>query len=420
MLKPAQAFVVSCLVGMVAACSKDPGAAGGPGKGGPSKGPTSFPVEVAAVESRRVEYTVNAVGSVDAFEQVQITARVAGAVETVRFVEGDRVKKGAVLVEIEPGRYQLAVRSAQATLERAQASKDDAQRSLTRREKMMAEGIASAEEIDSMRTKSATSSAEVSQAQASVALASLNLRDAYVRAPFEGTIQTRTVRTGQYVQAGTVLATLIQREPLLLRLQVPEHEAVPLKVGGQARFTVRGLDGTLTAELTHVSEAADPTTRMVQLVGKINSPPEGLRPGAFAEVSIPVGASLDAPVIPQTAVRPSERGFLSFVVEDGKAKERILKLGMRTAEGLVEVKSGVRPGEMLVVRGAEALKDGTLVKVSPGGAGASLGERSPPSKNPSGAPSAGPTASPVTPASAEGDAGAAARGAGSVDGGAGG
>ena len=413
MLKPSQAFLVFCLVGTAAACSKDPGAAGGPGKGGPNKGPTSFPVEVSTVESRRVEYMVSAVGSVDAFEQVQITARVAGAVETVRFVEGDKVKKGAVLVEIEPGRYQLAVRSAQATLERAQASKDDAQRGLARREKMMAEGLATAEEIDGMRTKSATSSAEVSQAQASVSLASLNLRDAYVRAPFEGTIQTRTVRTGQYVQAGTVLATLIQREPLLLRLQVPEHEAVPLKVGGQARFTVRGIDGTLTAELTHVSETADPTTRMVQLVGKIDSPPEGLRPGAFAEVAIPVGASLDAPVIPQTAVRPSERGFLSFVVEDSKAKERILKLGMRTAEGLVEVKSGVRPGEMLVVRGAEALKDGSLVKVSPAAAPGQA-------PAPSGTPSVGPTASPITPPSAEGDAGTAARGAGSVDGGTGG
>jgi membrane fusion protein, multidrug efflux system len=411
MLNPGRAFAVFCLVGTAAACSKDSGPPGGAGKGGPGKGPTAFPVEVAAVESRRVEYTVNAVGSVDAFEQVQITARVAGAVEVVRFVEGDRVKKGAVLVEIEPQRFQLAVRSAQATLERAQASKDDAQRSLTRREKMMAEGLASAEEIDGMRTKSATSSAEVSQAQATLALASLNLRDAYVKAPFEGTIQTRTVRTGQYVQAGTVLATLIQREPLLIRLQVPEHEAVPLKIGVRARFTVRGLEGALTAELTHVSEAADPTTRMVQVVGKIDSPPEGLRPGAFAEVTIPVGAPVDAAVIPQTAVRPSERGFLSFVVEDGKARERILKLGMRTAEGLVEVKSGVSAGEMLVVRGAEALKDGAAVKVSaPRTSG-------PPS--PSGAPGAGPAPA-ISTAAAPGGVAPPVVGAGSADGGPGG
>ena len=354
------------MVGTASACSKDSGAAqGGAGKGAEARGPTAFPVEVVPVEARRVEYTVNAVGSVEAFEQVQITARIAGAVEAVRFVEGDRVKKGAVLIEIEPQRYQIAVRSAEATLERAKASKEDAQRTLARREKMLAEGIASAEEIDSVRTRAATSSAEVSQAQAALSLASLNLRDAYVRAPFEGTIQTRTVRTGQYVQAGTVLATLIQREPLLLRLQIPEHEAVQLKVGTRAHFTVRGMEGTLTAELTHISEAADSATRMVQVVGRIDSPPPPLRPGAFAEIVIPVGASAEAAVIPQTAVRPSERGFLSFVIEDGKAKERVLKLGMRTAEGHVEVKSGVRPGEVLVVRGAEALKEGATVKVLP-------------------------------------------------------
>jgi membrane fusion protein, multidrug efflux system len=73
-----------------------------------------------------------------------------------------------------------------------------------------------------------------------------------------------------------------------------------------------------------------------------------------------------APVIPQTAVRPSERGFLAFVVEDGKARERVVELGLRTADGLVEVRGGVKPGEQLVVRGGEALKDGAAVRIAEG------------------------------------------------------
>jgi membrane fusion protein (multidrug efflux system)/multidrug efflux system membrane fusion protein len=92
-----------------------------------------------------------------------------------------------------------------------------------------------------------------------------------------------------------------------------------------------------------------------------------LRPGAFAEITVPVGSSGDAPVVPQTAIRPSERGFLAFVIEGDVARERVLELGLRTATGEVEVLSGVRPGESLVVRGAEALKEGSKVRIVPAG-----------------------------------------------------
>jgi multidrug efflux system membrane fusion protein len=111
---------------------------------------------------------------------------------------------------------------------------------------------------------------------------------------------------------------------------------------------------------------------MVDVTAEIRQPSDRLRPGAFAEVTVPVGAAENAPVIPQTAVRPSERGFLAFVVERGLARERVLELGLRTPEGLVEVRSGLAPAESLVVRGAEALADGARVRVV-----ASVGAESP-------------------------------------------
>jgi multidrug efflux system membrane fusion protein len=89
-----------------------------------------------------------------------------------------------------------------------------------------------------------------------------------------------------------------------------------------------------------------------------------LRPGAFARVIVPIGAPREAPVIPQTAIRPSEKGFLAFTVADGVARERVLTLGMRTADGRVEVREGLEPGENLVIRGAEALRDGAKVKIA--------------------------------------------------------
>ena len=335
-------------------------------KKGPGRGASTFPVEVAPVESRRVEYVVTAVGSVDAFDQVQVTARVAGAVEQVRFAEGDVVKKGAPLVEIEVQRYQLAVRSAQASFQRAKAARDDAETTLARRERGVAEGVATAEDLQTVRTRLATAMADMSSAQAAVSLAELNLRDAYVRAPVGGTIQTRTVKTGQYVQPGTVLATLVQRDPLLVRFQVAEQEAPALTLKTPVRFAVRGMEKPFTAEITSIAETADMETRMVPVVAKVVDPPANLRPGAFAEVSISIAATEDAAVVPQTSVRPSDRGFLAYVAVGGKAEERVVKLGMRTVEGLVEVKSGLKPGELVVTRGSEALSDGASVRVSGG------------------------------------------------------
>ena len=167
------------------------------------------------------------------------------------------------------------------------------------------------------------------------------------------------VQTGQYVQPGTVLATVVQRDPLLLRFDVPESDAQRLANKLPVKFKVHSenADVDYSAVISHVSQQANETSRMVQITAEIDDPKkEDLRPGAFAEVTVAIGASVDATVVPQTAVRPSEKGFLAYVVEDGHAHERVLTLGMRTAEGLVEVRSGLKAGEQLVVRGAEALQ----------------------------------------------------------------
>lgn len=371
---------------LVLGCKKGEEAKGeGPG----AKGKTmSFPVEVVPVASERVEYTVTAVGSVDAFERVQLVARVAGAVEHVRFKEGDTVKKGQVLVEIDPARYTVAVRAAKASLEKAMAAKADADTGLARREDAGAEnaGVFSNEEVSTWRTRARSSNAQVAEAQAALDTASINLRDAFVKAPIEGKIQSRTVQTGQYVQPGTVLATILQRDPLLLRFQVPEIEAPRIKQGMLAHFEVRSDERRFKAAISYVSDAADSGTRMVSVTAEIDAAVrDELRPGAFAEVSVPVGENPAAPVIPQSAVRPSEKGFLAFVIENGAANERVLSLGLRTEDGRVEVKSGLKAGEMLVVRGAEALREGVPVRVVPPGQLQSQGEAKP--KSPSSAPS---------------------------------
>jgi multidrug efflux system membrane fusion protein len=104
---------------------------------------------------------------------------------------------------------------------------------------------------------------------------------------------------------------------------------------------------------------------MVPVVAEIAEEPS-LRPGAFAEVTVPVGVNEAALAVPETAIRPSERGFIAFVVEGNVAHERIVELGLRTPNGLVEVVKGLRAGESLVVRGGEALREGAKVRIGTG------------------------------------------------------
>ncbi|GMT99124.1 efflux RND transporter periplasmic adaptor subunit [Corallococcus caeni] len=377
------------MLSLAPGCKKDAPAQGGKGAG---RGPTQFPVEVATVEARDVEYAVSAVGAVEAFESVQITARVPGALERVTFSEGQVVKKGDTLAEIEPARYAIAVRAAEAALQKAQAALVEAKAGAQRRAEVNAQspGLLPAEQLETYQARAATAQADVAAAKAALDQAQLNQRDAYVRAPMDGVLQTRTVQTGQYVQPGVVLATLLRREPLLLRFNVPAADVARITPGMPARFTVRSEGGTYEAKITYVSASADAQSRMVAVTAEVTGEDaRKLRPGAFATVSVPVESRGGSPVIPQTAIRPSERGFLAFVVADNKARERILELGLRTSDGKVEVKEGLKAGETLVVRGAEALRDGVAVRVEEDRPKPKVGGEQPPTEGRGGAGSEG-------------------------------
>ena len=356
-------IVAVALALSAASCKKGP--EGAKGNAAFDRSKITFPVETQPVALRSLIYTVNAVGSVDAFEKVQVTARVSGVVDRVLFAEGSLARVDQVLVEIEPERYSLAVESAQAYYEKAVASQADAEAGLKRRVTVTDQnpGLIPGEEVETWRTRVAVAKSDVAQTKAALNQAKLNLHDAYVRAPSSGILQTRTVQTGAYVETGTVLATLVRRDPLLLRFKVPERDAVRLRAGMKAGFRVRNSEAQFASKIVHVAESADDSTRLVAVTAEIDDTrDEALRPGTFAEIIVPVSSERTAPVIPQTAIRASDRGFIAYVVENDLAAERILQLGMRTADGQVEVLSGLKPGERLVIRGAEALRNGAPVK----------------------------------------------------------
>ncbi|HEX4446007.1 MAG TPA: efflux RND transporter periplasmic adaptor subunit [Polyangiaceae bacterium] len=328
-----------------------------------------YPVEVAPLDVRQVQYNVLAPGSIDAFQQVQITSRVSGAVDKVAFVEGQTVQQGDTLVVIEIERFQVAVDQAKAALDKTIAAHKAAQAELARRQGAVAAhpGLVAGEEIEQYETSVASTQADSDSAQQTVRVAQLNLRDAYVRAPFAGVIQSRTVQAGQYLQPGVVLATLLQRDPLLLRFPVTEADAPRVKVGMMANLTLRESSRTYQAKIILVSAAADPTTRLVPVTATVDDTDHKywLRPGAFCDVNVPIGDARQGIVVPSLSVQPTEQGNVVYVVDPNNiAHQKSVTLGMHTPEGGVEVTQGLTAGELLVVRGFEPLSEGAPVQIS--------------------------------------------------------
>jgi len=328
-----------------------------------------YPVQIAPLVKRQLRYTVIAPGSLEAFQSVQITARVAGAVDQVAFREGAAVQKGDTLAVIDSERYEVAVGQAKAALARAQAAQKAAEAELARRQAANTEnqGLIAGAEIATFETAVATTKSDVESAAQALRAAQINLRDAFVRAPIGGVIQSRTVQVGQYLQPGVVLATVLQRDPLLLRFPVTEQDAPRIKVGMIANMNLREDERTYTAKVILVADAADPTTRLVPVTAEVDDTLHKywLRPGAFCEVNVPVGNARPAIVVPTIAVQPTENGNIVYVVDERNiAHVKPVSLGMHTPEGGVEVTEGLSEGLLLVVRGFEPLSEGAPVKIT--------------------------------------------------------
>jgi membrane fusion protein, multidrug efflux system len=336
----------------------------------PKRARVSFPVEVAAVNVRDVTYSVHAVGSVHPFENISLISRVSGRVTAIHFQAGDAIDTKTVLVEIEPERYRLAVSSAEANLAKANALLAEATSALQRRVTANRDnpGLIAEEEVQLTQARLETMKSDVALAQSALAVAQLDLKDALVTSPLAGVLQNRLVQTGAFVQVGTVLATLQRREPLLVNFRVPTDDAMRMMLGQAIQFTVDDSGNNYDAVIKYIAAGADPKTRLIDVTAHVNNAAQkALFPGSFARITIPLKTTTSM-VVPLSAIRPSERGFLAFVIQEKeneqRAQERVLKLGMRTADGQVEVHSGLAIGERLVIRGTSALSDGVTVLLS--------------------------------------------------------
>jgi RND family efflux transporter MFP subunit len=313
---------------------------------GPGASPAPVPVRLVEASASSAGRLV--AGTLVASERATISTRLAARVRRLHVREGDRVKRGALLVSLaaEDLREQLAA---------ARAGRDAAAAHEKRIRSLLADRAATPAELEQ-------AVAQRAQADAALAAAEATLGYAELRAPFAGVVQARRVEEGDFVGPGTPLVELEGPRGLEVQATLSEEEAGTVRIGRRLTVEAGGVRGT--AEVTALAPGGDPVSHRVALRARIVTGGEGLRSGTFARLQLPAGPSSGALSIPRSAL--VERGDLTgaFVVEDGRARLRWLAVG-EPAGDRIAIRAGLRAGER-VVDAPGALADGASVEVRDG------------------------------------------------------
>lgn len=335
--------------------------------------PARVPVTIGLAERRAVPYELLATGTVEPIQTVAVQAQVSGPIVRIAFREGQDVKKGQVLFELDPRPFQAALQQAQAFLGRDRATADNAEQEAKRYAALAQKEYVTAQQNDAARTTAAASSATVASSQAAVDQARLNLQYATIRAPIAGRTGSLRVREGNLVRATDTepLVTINQIQPILARFAVPAANlpAIQKYRGQQIKVIADPIGGGSPSEgtLDFVDNAVDTATGTILLKARFPNTDGALWPGAFVNVRLRLYVDQDALVVPATAVVAGQQGTFVFVVQpDSSAATRTVKVD-RTAGDIVIVSGQVQPGDRVVTDGQLRLRQGVKVQIKASG-----------------------------------------------------
>jgi membrane fusion protein, multidrug efflux system len=313
-------------------------------------------VEVARVELARLSDDTRAVGSLRSRRGVVLRPEVSGRITQLNFADGQRVRKGQVLVQFDDQLPQAQIQQSQAELSIAQANQK-------RNQELVAQNFISQRSLDE-------SAANLQVAQAKLALAKATAARLKIVAPFDGIAGIRQVNVGDYLKDGADIVNIEDIDAIYVDFRLPERFQGKVKRGQTARLDIDALPGqTYTAQIQAIDPLIDANGRSVGIRGCIDNRALQLRPGMFARVTTVFGVRKNASVIPEEAIVP--QGGKQYVIKllDGpnettRITERVeVKVGLRSP-GKAEILQGLAPGDTVVKTGQQRIqKDGTVVTV---------------------------------------------------------
>lgn len=316
------------------------------GGGGNEEAPLH--VEARILEPGSVSQQIRTNGTLRADESVDLSGETAGRITEIRFEEGSRVQKGALLVQLNDADLQAEKKRLEHQLQLASDRAD-------RQKRLLDEGGVSQEEYDATVN-------EVEVLKAELELAEAQIEKKKIRAPFTGVVGLREVSEGAYVTPQTTITTLQRINPIKINFSVSEKYASNVRPGQTISFTVRGVDRTMEGQVYATATQVNEETRTLQIRARAPNPDGLLRSGMFADVSVTLGTVDDAVVVPSFAVVPTLDGQRVFVADNGTAQPRNVTLGVRT-DSTVQVTEGLSLGDTLLTSSIQELQAGQPVRV---------------------------------------------------------
>jgi membrane fusion protein (multidrug efflux system) len=320
-------------------------------------------VEAVGVVPKPISYSVSAIGSLKSPEDVTISSKKSGFIDKILVKEGDRVKKGQVLVQLDDMDARLQVELSEAKTKEAEVSLETDRSTLTRYQKLLESRVIPQQTYDDLNLKVKLDEARLTMARTELSMARKNLSDHRILSPIDGIVQLKIAALGEHVNVAPKdeILKLVQMDPLEIEFYVPESEAGPIHMGSKIQFSLKAFpEERFFATIRFISPAADPATRNVKMKAMVPNPDYRLKPGFFAEVSIQTGGNPAALIIPESSVFSHEGKFFVYTVESGIAKRKEVTTGVRF-DGKVEILQGLKKQEHVITSGHEQLSDGIRV-----------------------------------------------------------
>ncbi len=324
-------------------------------------------VTVSATEAQPTTWTpgIDAIGTIVARQGVDVAAETGGVVKEIAFSANQHVEAGAVLVQIDDAIEQANLIAANAAVTRDQQALDRAQQ-LTKR------GIASAADLET-----AQASLDASRSQLESLQATLDQKS--IKAPFAGTIGIPKIDVGQYLTAGTAVATLQDLDTMKVDFTVPEQRLPEIEIGQPVKLGLSADVMPYAGKITGIDPKIDPSSRLVAVQAEVDNSDGRLRPGQFAHVRVVLPSEEDIITLPQTAVITSLYGSYVYVVKEkppeegasaeGEKAEPTLAVSQvfvttgRRSGASIEIVKGVAAGDRVVTAGQNRLSNGSVVAV---------------------------------------------------------
>jgi len=338
-----------------------------------ARGPAPAPVHTAVVETKSFPIFLNGLGTVQATNTVTVRSRVDGQIERVAFEEGQMIKEGELLVQIDPAPFKAALDQAVAKLGQDEASLTNAKQDLQRTSILSKQGNATQQLLDQRTAQVASLTAQVQADQAAIASAKVQLDYTTIKSPLSGRAGFRLVDPGNIVHANdqSGILTITQLQPISVVFTAPEQQlpaitealqSGPLQVtafssDGQKRLA----DGTLKL----IDNQVDVASGTIRLKASFENKDGALWPGLSVSTRLLVRVIKNVVVVPDSAVQRGPNGLYAYVVTDGKAQLRDLKVG-QIEDGQALVQQGLAAGDRIVTSGHYRVQPGAPVAIVDG------------------------------------------------------